>query len=333
MQQFDIRHDWTLSQAQAIYQLPFMDLLWRAQQTHRLHFDASELQLSTLMSIKTGACPEDCGYCSQSGHHKTNLDKQKLLPLEEVIATAKAAKASGATRFCMGAAWRSPPKKDFPQVIAMIKAVKELGLESCVTLGMLDDEQVAMLKESGLDYYNHNIDTSESHYEKVITTRTFRDRLDTLSRVRDSGINVCCGGILGLGETQEDRLSMLCSLANMPSQPESVPINKLVPIPGTPLGDTGPVDDFDFVRCIATARIMLPKSMLRLSAGRETMNAALQAWCFFAGANSIFYGDELLTTNNSPAQQDQALMRRLGMRATALPCAQQAVTEVDEITA
>lgn len=311
-----IRHNWQPEEVKALFDLPFMELMHKANAVHQEHFNGNEVQLSTLLSIKTGTCPENCGYCSQSGHHKTELERQALLSVQEVIKKAKLAKEAGATRFCMGAGWRSPPKKEFPVVIEMVKAVRELGLETCMTLGMLDDEQTKALEEAGLDYYNHNIDTSPEYYDKVVTTRTFQDRLDTLERVRDAGINVCTGGILGMGEQPDDRFSFLCQLSNLPKHPESVPINRLVPIPGTPLGDVGPIDDFDFVRTIACARIMMPQSVVRLSAGRLQMNASLQAWCFYAGANSIFYGESLLTTSNPMIEQDRALMKRLGMRAS-----------------
>ncbi len=318
MNEVTLRYDWRPEEVDALFQMSFMDLLHRAHEMHQTCFDPSEVQLSTLLSIKTGTCPENCGYCSQSGHHKTEVEKQSLMAVEEVLEKAKAAKDAGATRFCMGAGWRSPPKKDFPAVLAMVKGVKELGLQTCMTLGMLDDDQTQGLKEAGLDYYNHNLDTSPEYYDKVVTTRTYEDRLKTLARVRDSGMNVCSGGILGLGEKHEDRLSFLCVLANLPTHPQSVPINRLVPIPGTPLGNAAPIDDFDFVRTIACARIMMPHSVVRLSAGRQTMHASLQALCFYAGANSIFYGEELLTTSNPLVQQDRALMKRLGMRPTGI---------------
>lgn len=300
---------------QVCYEQPFMDLLYRAQTVHREHFSPNEIQLSTLLSIKTGTCPEDCGYCSQSGHHPTDLEREKLLDIESVIANAKAAKEKGATRFCMGAAWRSPPKKDMPQVVKMIESVKEMGLETCMTLGMLDDDQVSTLKEAGLDYYNHNIDTSPAYYDKVVSTRCFQDRLDTLSRVRQAGINVCCGGIMGMGETKADRIDFIHTLVKLEQHPESVPINRLVPIPGTPLGNVKPIDDLEFVRTIATARIFMPKSWVRLSAGREEMTRSLQTLCFHAGANSIFYGDKLLTTSNPRSEMDRRLLEQLGMTA------------------
>lgn len=315
---------WTLEKIKAVYEQPMMDLLYQAQTVHRENFSPNEVQLSTLLSIKTGTCPENCGYCSQSGHHKTDLEREKLLSIDTVLANARAAKEKGATRFCMGAAWRSPPKKDMPKVVEMIEEVKAMGLETCMTLGMLNDEQVTELKDAGLDYYNHNIDTSPEYYDKVVTTRCFQDRLDTLERVRNAGINVCCGGILGMGETKEDRLSFLHTLVSLPQYPESVPINRLVTIPGTPMEDVRPIDDLEFVRTIATARIIMPKAMVRLSAGREEMTRCLQTLCFFAGANSIFYGDKLLTTSNPRADLDRVLMQQLGMMpekttATELP--------------
>ena len=308
---------WTLEKIKACYEQPMMDLLYQAQTVHREHFSPNEVQLSTLLSIKTGTCPEDCGYCSQSGHHSTEVEREKLLSIDSVLENARAAKAKGSTRFCMGAAWRSPPKKDMPKVVEMIKEVKAMGMETCMTLGMLDEGQVGELKDAGLDYYNHNIDTSKEYYDKVVTTRCFQDRLDTLERVRDAGINVCCGGIMGIGESKQDRLSFLHTLVSLPVYPESVPINRLVAIPGTPLGDAKPIDDLEFVRMIATARIIMPKAMVRLSAGREMMTRCLQTLCFFAGANSIFYGDKLLTTSNPRAEMDRALMEQLGMMPAA----------------
>ncbi len=316
---------WSLEAIKVCYEQPMMDLLYQAQTVHRENFPPNEVQLSTLLSIKTGACPEDCGYCSQSGHHSTELEREKLLSIDAVVENARAAKANGSTRFCMGAAWRSPPKKDMPSVVEMIKEVKAMGMETCMTLGMLDDEQVRELKEAGLDYYNHNIDTSPTYYDEVVTTRCFQDRLDTLQRVRDAGINVCCGGIMGMGETKEDRFAFLQALVSLPVYPESVPINRLVPVPGTPLSHAKPIDDLEFVRTIATARVMMPKAMIRLSAGREAMTRCLQTLCFFAGANSIFYGDKLLTTRNPRVEMDEALMRQLGIHAAANPLAQETV--------
>jgi biotin synthase len=308
---------WSPERVLALFELPFNDLLFRAQQVHREHHDANQVQLSTLLSIKTGGCAEDCGYCSQSAHHDTGLKASKLMPLDEVLQAAHAAKAQGATRFCMGAAWREPKDRDMEAVSAMISGVKALGLETCVTLGMLQRDQAQALKAAGLDYYNHNLDTSPEHYNKVIGTRSYEDRLDTLDHVREAGLHVCCGGILGMGETRADRASLIAQLAALSPQPESVPINNLVPVPGTPLADAEPVDPFEFVRTIAVARITMPRSMVRLSAGREQMDEALQALCFLAGANSIFYGDRLLTTSNPQAERDRALLGRLGMATQA----------------
>lgn len=306
---------WTRSQVQELFELPFMDLLFQAQQVHREHFDANRVQLSTLLSIKTGACPEDCAYCPQSGHHNAELEKEKLLPLQPILEAAQRAKEAGATRFCMGAAWRSPSDKDLPQVLATVKAVKALGLETCATLGMLRPDQAQQLAEAGLDYYNHNLDTSEDFYNQIITTRTYQDRLNTLEAVREAGMNVCCGGIVGMGESENDRIGLLLTLANLPTPPESVPINNLVKVTGTPLENVDDLDDFDFIRTIAVARILMPTSHVRLSAGRHEMNDSMQALCFMAGANSIFYGDELLTTENSSCQHDQQLFQRLGIQA------------------
>lgn len=302
---------WSREQVRELFELPFMDLLFQAQQVHRENFQANTVQLSSLLSIKTGACPEDCAYCPQSGHHNTGLEKEKLLPIPEILEAAKAAKDKGASRFCMGAAWRSPSDRDLPQVEATVKAVKELGLETCATLGMLTGEQAKRLAEAGLDYYNHNLDTSAEFYNHIITTRTYQDRLDTLQHVRDAGMNVCCGGIVGMGEDENDRIGLLTTLANLPEPPESVPINNLVQVAGTPLEGVEKLDNFDFIRTIAVARIIMPKSYVRLSAGREEMNDEMQALCFMAGANSIFYGDELLTTENPSADHDQALFKRL----------------------
>jgi len=302
---------WSREQVRELFELPFMDLLFQAQQVHRENFQANTVQLSSLLSIKTGACPEDCAYCPQSGHHNTGLEKEKLLPIPEILEAAKAAKDNGASRFCMGAPWRSPSDRDLPQVEATVKAVKELGLETCATLGMLTGEQAKRLAEAGLDYYNHNLDTSAEFYNHIITTRTYQDRLDTLQHVRDAGMNVCCGGIVGMGEDENDRIGLLTTLANLPEPPESVPINNLVQVAGTPLEGVEKLDNFDFIRTIAVARIIMPKSYVRLSAGREEMNDEMQALCFMAGANSIFYGDELLTTENPSADHDQALFKRL----------------------
>lgn len=304
---------WNFEQVQKIYQQPFNDLLNEAHQVFRKNHDPNAIKLATLLSIKTGACPEDCGYCSQSGHHATHVEKEKLMTIDDVLAKAKEAKAAGAERFCMGAAWRSPPLKSMPKLVEMIKGVKELGLESCMTLGMLTKEQAAELKEAGLDYYNHNIDTSPTYYEKVVTTRKFSDRLETLSNVEQAGINVCCGGILGLGETREDRIEFLLTLANLKTPPQSVPINQLIPVPGTPLGNAKPVEPLELVRTIATARIIMPKSAVRLTAGRTQMSEELQAMCFFAGANSVFLGDKLLTEENPDRVSDKQLFEKLGI--------------------
>jgi biotin synthase len=305
---------WRVADIEALYALPFMDLLFRAQQVHREHFDANEVQLSTLLSIKTGGCAEDCGYCPQSAHFDTGVEASKLMKVAEVLEAAAAAKAQGATRFCMGAAWRSPKERDMARVSEMVREVKALGLETCMTLGMLDAGQARSLKDAGLDYYNHNLDTAPEFYGRIISTRTYQDRLDTLAHVRDAGIHVCCGGIVGLGEGRAQRAGLIAQLANLDPYPESVPINNLVQVEGTPLAGTEPLDPFEFVRTIA-ARITMPRAMVRLSAGREHMDEALQALCFVAGANSIFYGDKLLTTANPQAQRDRALFERLGLRA------------------
>jgi len=309
-----LRHDWTIDEVRALLEMPFNDLVFRAQGVHRQYFDANEVQVSTLLSIKTGACPEDCKYCPQSGHYNTGLEKEKLLEIEKVVAEAQAAREKGASRFCMGAAWRSPTRKDMPYVLEMVRQVKSLGLETCMTLGMLESDQATALAEAGLDYYNHNLDTSEKFYNHIITTRTYQDRLDTLARVRDAGMKVCCGGIMGMGEDLSDRAGLLMQLANLPHHPESVPINMLVKVAGTPMESVDDLDPFDFVRTIAVARILMPASHVRLSAGRETMNDQMQALCFLAGANSIFYGEKLLTTANPEADRDRMLFRRLGIR-------------------
>ena len=306
---------WAVADIAELFELPFMDLLHRAQQVHREHFNANEVQLSTLLSIKTGGCSEDCGYCPQSAHHDTAVEADKLMQLEQVLAAARAAKQQGATRFCMGAAWRSPKERDMEKVTDMVQGVRALGLETCMTLGMLDQGQAQQLKDAGLDYYNHNLDSAPDFYGQIISTRTYQDRLDTLSHVREAGINVCCGGIVGLGETREQRAGLIAELANLDPYPESVPINNLVAVPGTPLEGAEPLDPFEFVRTIAVARITMPTTMVRLSAGREQMDEALQALCFAAGANSIFYGDQLLTTANPQAERDRALFARLGLRA------------------
>ena len=313
----DVRHDWTRDEIAALFALPFADLIFRAQTVHRRHFAANEVQISTLLSIKTGGCPEDCGYCSQSASHETGLRASKLMALDAVLADARAAKAAGATRFCMGAAWRSPKDKDLDAVCAMVEGVKALGMETCVTLGMLTPPQATRLKQAGLDYYNHNIDTSPEYYSEIITTRTFQDRLDTLAHVREAGLSVCCGGIVGMGEDEDDRVGMLHALATLPEHPESVPINGLVKIKGTKLGDSAPLDPIDFVRTVAVARITMPRSMVRLSAGRGELSDEAQALCFLAGANSIFYGDKLLTTPNPEESRDHRLFAKLGISAMA----------------
>lgn len=310
----NIRHDWSTKEVQALFDLPFNELLFRAQSIHRQHFDPNEVQVSTLLSIKTGACPEDCQYCSQSGHYNTELEKEKLMEVEKVLHEAQKAKQNGASRFCMGAAWKHPSEKDFPHVLSMVKGVRELGLETCMTLGALSVDQTQALAEAGLDYYNHNIDTSRDYYKKIISTRSFDDRLETLSHVRDAGIKVCSGGIVGMGEQAEDRIAFLKELANLPEHPDSVPINNLVKIKGTPLEHADDIEPFDFIRMIAVARILMPYSHVRLSAGREAMNEQMQALCFFAGANSIFYGEKLLTTSNPLENEDMALFAKLGIR-------------------
>ena len=308
-----LRHDWTREELRALFDLPLSELIFRAQSIHRVHFDPSEVQLSTLLSIKTGGCPEDCAYCPQSAEYDTGLRAGKLMPVDQVLAQARAARESGASRFCMGAAWRSPKERDLDQVCAMVEGVKALGLETCATLGMLTAPQARKLKAAGLDYYNHNLDTSPEFYGNVITTRTYADRLETLGHVRTAGIHVCCGGIVGMGETREDRVGMIAALANLPTHPESVPINLLVRVEGTPLARQAEFDPFEFVRTIAVARIAMPQSMVRLSAGRETMSEETQALCFLAGANSIFCGPKLLTTPNPERDRDQGLMERLGL--------------------
>lgn len=308
-----LRHDWTADEVHALFDLPFPDLMHRAQTVHREHFDANAVQLSTLLSIKTGACPEDCKYCPQSVRYNTGLKTEALMAVEQVEQAARTAKEAGATRFCMGAAWRSPKDRDVDTLIQMIDAVRGQGLETCMTLGMLTESQAERLADAGLDYYNHNLDTSEEHYGEIIGTRTYDDRLETLANVRKSGMKVCCGGIVGLGETRQDRVGLLRTLANLETHPESVPINQLVAVPGTPMADADPVDPFEFVRTIAVARILMPSSHVRLSAGRESMDDALQALCFLAGANSIFYGEQLLTTGNPVTDRDRALFERLGI--------------------
>ncbi|MDR1661883.1 MAG: biotin synthase BioB [Azoarcus sp.] len=304
---------WRVAELEALFALPFLDLMFRAQAVHRAHFKAGEVQRSTLLSIKTGGCSEDCAYCSQTARRHTGLARERLMPLEDVLAHARAAKANGSSRFCMGAAWRGPKEKDLAAVLEMVREVKKLGLQTCVTLGMLDDGQARRLAEAGLDYYNHNVDTAPDHYPKIVTTHTLQDRLDTLEKVREAGIKVCSGGIVGMGEGQTGRAGLIAQLANMRPAPESVPINKLIPFPGTPLAEGETLDPFDFVRTIAVARIAMPKSFVRLSAGREQMSDELQALCFMAGANAIFYGERLLTTANADAGSDTRLFARLGL--------------------
>lgn len=308
-----LRHDWTVDEVEALFALPFFDLLYQAQQVHRANFDANRVQISRLLSIKTGKCPEDCKYCPQSGHYNTGLAKEDLLEIETVLESAKSAKDSGATRFCMGAAWKEPGK-GFDKVLRMVEGVKALGLETCATLGKITAEQAKELKAAGLDYYNHNIDTSPEHYKEIITTRTFEDRLETLGHVRDAGLKVCSGGIIGMGEKTDDRAKMLQTLANMEKHPDSVPVNLLIKAPGTPLENAPDVDPFDFIRTIAVARILMPKSYVRLSAGRQSMSDEMQAMCFLAGANSMFCGERLLTCDNPSPDQDRSLLGRLGMK-------------------
>jgi len=308
-----VRHNWQRNQVAALFALPFNDLLFQAQTLHRQFFNPNQVQVSTLCSIKTGACPEDCKYCPQSARYDTGLEREKLMKVEKVIEEARAAKANGATRFCMGAAWRSPKHKDMPYVVDMVKGVKALGLETCMTLGMLEQDQADTLADAGLDYYNHNLDTSPEYYGDIITTRTYQDRLNTLGNVRSAGMKVCAGCIVGMGEGEQDRIGLLIQLANMPEHPESVPINMLVKVEGTPLENLDDLDPFDFIRTVAVARILMPKSHVRLSAGRESMNEQMQAMAFFAGANSIFYGEKLLTTPNPEANKDMQLFARLGI--------------------
>lgn len=315
-----IRTNWTRAEAEVIYNRPFMDLLFEAQSVHRLHYDPNQVQKSKLLSIKTGGCAEDCAYCSQSARNGAKLSASKLIEVERVLSEARKAKAGGATRYCMGAAWRSPKDRDMAALEAMIHGVKELGMETCMTLGMLDDTQVFRLRDAGLDYYNHNIDTSERYYSEIITTRTFADRIDTLNRVREAGMKVCAGGIVGMGEQQMDRIDMLLALATLAEHPDSVPVNMLIPMPDTPLADVPKLDPIEFVRTIALARILMPKSHVRLSAGRSDMSDELQALCFFAGANSIFVGDTLLTAENPEEDKDQALFNRLGITAMGVGC-------------
>jgi len=311
------RHDWTLDQAEALFALPFTDLIYAAQRVHRAWHPPNTVQMSTLLSIKTGGCPEDCAYCPQSVRHQTGVEADALMPLPQVLERARAARAAGATRFCMGAAYRSPKRKDLDRIALMVREVRSLGLETCATLGMLSREQAQQLKDAGLDYYNHNLDSSEEFYGQVISTRSYQQRLDTLAAVRAAGMNVCCGGIVGMGESVRDRAQLLRTLANLPQHPESVPINQLVRVAGTPLAQAADADPLEFVRTIAAARVMMPKAHVRLSAGRSTMSDELQALAFLAGANSIFYGEKLLTTGNPDVEHDRALLARLGIRAEA----------------
>ena len=311
----ELRNDWQIDEIKALFELPFNDLLFKAHSIHRETFDPNKVQVSSLLNIKTGACPEDCSYCSQSSKYDTGLEREMLMEVKEVLKQAQNAKNKGATRFCMGAAWRNPTDKSLDKVIPMIQGVKAMGMETCVTLGMLSPKQASALKEAGLDYYNHNIDTSKEHYSNVVSTRQFQDRLDTLEAVKDANINVCSGGILGMGETETDRASMLQSLANLEKHPDSVPINLLVPIPGTPFENVKPPSESEFVRTIAVARILMPNSVVRLSAGRLDMGEGMQALCFFAGANSIFYGEQLLTTDNPTVANDKLLFNRLGINS------------------
>lgn len=323
-----VRHNWNLKEVNALFAMPFNDLMFKAQTVHRENFNPNEVQVSTLLSIKTGACPEDCKYCSQSARNKTDLEKESLLAVEKVLEAAKKAKKMGSTRFCMGAAWRNPKERDMPYVLDMVKNVKALGLETCMTLGMLSGDQADRLNDAGLDYYNHNLDTSPEHYNQIITTRTYQDRLDTLDNVRSAGMKVCSGGIVGLGEKAVDRASLLIQLANLSPQPESVPINMLVKVEGTPLADVDDLESFDFIRCIAVARIMMPKSHVRLSAGRTAMNEQMQAMCFLAGANSIFYGCKLLTTENPETNQDVALFEKLGINTETVDADTEAADKI-----
>ena len=306
---------WTVDQVEALFELPFNDLMFKAHGVHRANFDPNAVQLSTLLSIKTGGCPEDCGYCPQAARYHTDVANEDMLAIGEVVAAARAARENGATRFCMGAAWRGPKQRDLERVLGMVKAVRELGMETCATLGMLKEGQAEQLKDAGLDYYNHNLDTAPEFYGDIISTRTQDDRHDTLDKVRAAGINVCCGGIVGMGESRRTRAALIVEIANLDPDPESVPINNLVQVEGTPLHGTAALDPLEFVRTIACARITMPKAMVRLSAGRQEMSDGIQALCFFAGANSIFYGDKLLTTGNPEAQRDRALMERLGLHA------------------
>ena len=327
-QHTDTRPRWSVNDVVALYELPFMDLLYQAQQVHREHHDPNAVQLSSLLSIKTGGCPEDCAYCPQSSRYETEVEREKLMALEEVLEAARQAKENGAQRFCMGAAWRSPKDHQIDAVAEMVSAVKAMGLETCVTLGMLKDGQAEQLRDAGLDYYNHNLDTSPEFYGQIISTRTYQDRLDTLERVRKAGINVCCGGIVGLGESRRERAGLVTQLANLSPYPDSVPLNNLVKVAGTPLADVPKVDEFEFIRTIAVARITMPKAAVRLSAGREQMSDAAQALCFLAGANSIFYGEKLLTTGNPQLMRDRELFTRLDLheaRCAHVPSAKAAL--------
>ena len=329
---FPVRHDWSRSEVEDLLALPLPDLLYRAATAHRLHFDPCEVQVSTLLSVKTGGCPEDCSYCPQAARYHTGVEASKLMEVEDVVAKARQAKAAGASRFCMGAAWRSPKDRDIPKVAAMIREVKALGLETCATMGMLSGGQAVALKEAGLDYYNHNLDTDPEFYGDIIHTREVQDRLDTLTQVRDAGLKTCCGGIVGMGESRRQRAGLLMTLANLPAHPDSVPINRLVQVEGTPLHGTVELDPFEFVRTIAAARIMMPRSMVRLSAGRAEMSDELQALCFSAGANSIFYGEKLLTTGNPDTERDNALFERLGLRAMVVEEVKTALNDVPGLT-
>nr|WP_028110515.1 biotin synthase BioB [Ferrimonas futtsuensis] len=311
----ELRHNWTREEVDTLFNLPFMELMFQAQQVHRQYHDPKKVQVSTLLSIKTGACPEDCKYCPQSAHYRTDIDKERLMEVEQVLESARKAKAAGSQRFCMGAAWKNPKERDMPYLVEMIRGVKDMGMETCMTLGMLDAHQAKELADAGLDYYNHNLDTSREYYGNIITTRTYQDRLDTLSHVRDAGMKVCSGGIIGMGESADDRFGLLVELANLPTHPESVPINMLVKVKGTPMEEAEDVEAFDFVRLIAIARIMMPQSAVRLSAGRENMNEQMQALCFMAGANSVFYGCKLLTTPNPSEDKDLLLFNKLGINS------------------
>lgn len=321
----EVRHDWTVEEVQALFDKPFMDLVFEAQQVHRQHHEPNKVQVSTLLSIKTGACPEDCKYCPQSAHYRTDVERERLLEVERVLDAANKAKESGATRFCMGAAWKNPKARDMPYLLDMVRGVKGMGLETCMTLGMITGDQASELAGAGLDYYNHNLDTSPEYYGNIITTRTYQDRLDTLGHVRDAGMKICSGGIIGMGESARDRASLLVELANLPTHPESVPINMLVKVKGTPLESVDDVDPFDFIRIIAVARIIMPQSAVRLSAGREDMNEQMQTLCFMAGANSVFYGCKLLTTPNPGEDKDMQLFEKLGINR------QQQAAKPDEV--